>query len=304
MNFDSILLAVDQTADLPFLLEKAVRLANACRARLTVVRTVYEGIAEFNAESAGLRHDLKTFIMAAAEAELEEHIAGMRSRLPGITALTLWNVRPHEGFLHAAQRTGAKLILRGVTAEADADAHRGRPVRTPDDWNLLRRSPVPVMLLRPDAWPRDPVVLAAIDPFDAAHDATSRTVLRFSRDLAVALSAALDVVVAYPLFEPWAGQLGFTRSLHELQRDVEGEIRTRVQTLARESGVDYRRLIADEGTAVSVIGRIVEEDNAQVVVLGTQGREGVRGVVLGNTCERVLHATHCDLCTVPGEDRG
>ena len=293
MKITTILLAIDRTQDAPFLLEKAVRLASACTAKLAVVRVVFEGIAEFNAETVDRRHDLKTFIIAAAQAELDDLVVRARGQLPNITTFTLWNARTHEGILHAAEQAGADLILRGVTVD------EARPVRSPDDWNLLRRSPRPVLLLRPDAWPAETVILAAIDPFDPAHASTSAAVLRLARTLASALGAELDIVVAYPLFEPWTGQLGYSRSLQELQRDVEGEIRSRVQVITRAAGVDYRRLVADEGTAVSVIGRLVEEARAQIVVLGTHGREGVRGIVLGNTCERVLHATHGDLCTVP-----
>lgn len=292
---NNILLVIDRQEDTTFLLEKAARLSTALQARLTIVRVVYEGIADFRPKSIDHRHDLKSFIIAAAETELDDWTEAARSRLPDTTTLTLWNARVSDGVLHAAERIGADLILKA----ANMDMTFGRPARTPDEWNLLRHAVVPVMLLRPDAWSQTPVILTAIDPFDANHDATSRAVLQFGRRIADALRAELDIAVAYPLFEPWAGQLGMTRSLHELQQDIEGEIRSRVQALAHGVHINYRRLIADEGTAVSVISRLVDEDDARIVILGSHGRDGIRGEVLGNTCERVLHATHCDIATVP-----
>jgi nucleotide-binding universal stress UspA family protein len=153
---------------------------------------------------------------------------------------------------------------------------------------------------RPTPGVSEPVVLCALDVFDDGHRTMNQEVLRRARQLTDLLGGALDIVVAYPLFEPWVGELGALKSYDELRESIEAEIRERVVGLAGDAGIDYRRLIADEGHAVQVIGRLVEDDEAQLVVIGTHARVGIQGVLLGNTAERVLHAVPVDVATIPG----
>ena len=43
-----------------------------------------------------------------------------------------------------------------------------------------------------------------------------------------------------------------------------------------------------EGRASDVIGRVVDEVEPGVVVMGTLARAGLRGLIIGNTAERIL----------------
>jgi nucleotide-binding universal stress UspA family protein len=295
----NILVSVSDQADAPYTLEKALRLATATGARLHVVRVIYEGVADLSAVAIDGSRDLKSFLLQSAETVLEELVEAARRRAPGLETVTLWNPRLWEGVLHAAERVEADLIIKGATVQEGF----GNAVRTPDDWNLLRHASVPVLLVKPDAWLADPVVLCALDPFDDSHLALNVTLLQRARACADLLGGALDLAVAYPLFEPWVGELGAVKSYDDLRNEIEAEIRDRVVALAARAGVDYRRLVADEGHAVQVIGRLVEDDEAQIVVIGTHARSGIKGVLLGNTSERVLHAVPVDVMTIPGPDR-
>jgi universal stress protein E len=292
----NILVAVNDETDAPYTLEKALRLATATGARVHVVRVIYEGIADLGPAIVDASRDLKSFLLQSAEAQLEELVDRARRKLPDLETVTLWNARTWEGIVHAAERVEADLILKGATVHPGL----GGTIRTPDDWNLLRHARVPVLLVKPDAWVTAPVVLCALDPFDEAHATLNLAILRQARAFADLLGGELDVIVAYPLFEPWVGELGALRSYDELRRSIETEIRDRVNSLGEQAGVRFRRLIADEGHAVQVIGQLVEEDEAQLVVIGTHARAGIQGVLLGNTSERVLHLVQVDIATVPG----
>ena len=292
----NILVAVNEDADAVYTLEKAQQLAAASGARLHVVRVIYEGIADLSAVAVEGSRDLKSFMLEAAECQLEEMVESARRKHPGLETVTLWNQRAWEGILHAAERVEADLIVKGAALHPGF----GTALRTPDDWNLLRQSKWPVMLVKADAWVVSPVVLCALDVFDDAHEALNQALLVQARQLADLVQGELDIVVAYPLFEPWVGELGALKSYDELRRSVETEIRDRVQALSARASVSYRRLVADEGHAVQVIGRLVSDDGAQLVVIGTHARAGIQGILLGNTSERVLHAISADVLTVPG----
>ena len=54
------------------------------------------------------------------------------------------------------------------------------------------------------------------------------------------------------------------------------------------------------GAPAQVIGRLVDDTEAELLVIGTHAREGVKGILLGNTSERLLHAVATDVLTMHG----
>lgn len=284
----------DERESATYVLEKAVALAEATGARLHVVRVIYEGIAELGAAAIDSAADLKRLILESEETITEEMVEGTRERLPALETATLWNERRWEGVLHAAELAGAQLIIKGATRHHRFD----EVVRTPDDWNLLRSARVPVMLVKPQAWVANPVLVCALDVFDDSHASLNQALLKEAGFLAAALGGELHVVVAYPLFERWVGDFGGLRDYDALKREIETEVVHRVRNAAEAVGVDYRQLYVDEGHPAQVIGALAEDLNAELVVVGTHARQGLRGVLLGNTSERLVHHLATDVVTV------
>lgn len=290
----NVLVVLESADEARYVLDKAVTLAEANHARLHAVRVVYEGIADLSSSAVDASSDLKTFILSSQESELEDWLEAARSRVGDLDAVTVWNPRTWEGILHAAEQAGADLIVRAVTTRHGF----GDIVRTPDDWNLLRHATVPVMLVKPKPWVKEPVIVCALDPFDDAHEPLNVALLQEAQGLATVLGGEMMVVVAYPLFEPWVGQLGATGSYEEIRQGIETDIRARVDHLAREAGVRFKTLYTEEGHDTEVISRVTEDTDAELLVLGTHAREGVKGLLLGNTAERVLHVVGTDVVTV------
>jgi universal stress protein E len=290
----NILVALGSADDARYVLSKAAALAEANRARLHVVRVVYEGIADLSTSAIDGSVALKSFILSAAEAELEDWVESARLEAPQLDTVTLWNPRQWEGILHAVDQAGADLVIKAVTTHP----RFGDVVRTPDDWHLLRHATVPVMLVKPRYWARDPSIVCAVDPFDDDHRELNLALLQQAQAFASVLRGEVTVVVAYPLFEPWVGQLGATGSYAEIRKGIETDIRLRVDDLAREAGVRFRNLVAEEGHATEVISRVVDDVGAELLVIGTHARDGVKGLLLGNTSERVLHVVGTDVVTV------
>ncbi|MDZ7669882.1 MAG: universal stress protein [Gammaproteobacteria bacterium] len=200
----NVLVVLESADEARYVLDKAAMLAEANHARLHAVRVVYEGVAELSSSAVDASFDLKTFILSSEESELEDWLEPARRRLPDLDAVTVWNPRTWEGILHAAEQAGADLIVRAVTTRHGF----GDVVRTPDDWNLLRHATVPVMLVKPRPWVKEPVIVCALDPFDDTHEPLNLALLQEAQGLTAVLGGEMMVVVAYPLFEPWVGQLG------------------------------------------------------------------------------------------------
>ena len=292
----NLLVVVDDAMSVPYLMEKAARLATD-QTNVHVVHVIYEGVADIGTSAIEDSARLKTFILESAEAQLEDELEKARSQFKHLESATLWNARTWEAVLHAAENVDADLILRATGEQETMGERVASVVRTPDEWNLLRHATVPVMLVKAAAWPKEPVVVCALDVFDDSHEGLNRNVLEDASRLAEVMGAALDLVYAYPLFEPWVGELGAVKSYAEIKTAVEDDARSRADAIAADAGVSYRHLHLEEGQTAPVLAKLVEDAEAALLVVGTHAREGVRGVLLGNTSERILHAVDCDVVT-------
>ena len=87
--------------------------------------------------------------------------------------------------------------------------------------------------------------------------------------------------------------------------DVKARMRAAVRHALNELPLDAEgRLIVeyamDQDVSVAeTILRRATESNADLVVMGTHGRRGVRRFILGSVAARVLHEATCDVVTVP-----
>jgi universal stress protein E len=118
-------------------------------------------------------------------------------------------------------------------------------------------------------------------------------------ELTARLGGTLRLVCAFPLFEPWIGELGAAASYADIRASIEDEVRERIEALAGKAEVSFELLLLEEGHAAQVLARLAEEQEPALVMLGTHAREGIRGVLLGNTSERILHHVATDVVTVP-----
>ncbi|WP_026952325.1 universal stress protein [Algoriphagus mannitolivorans] len=62
--------------------------------------------------------------------------------------------------------------------------------------------------------------------------------------------------------------------------------------------IEYR---VEEGTASISIARIAEEEEASLIIMGTQGEAGINKVLFGSTAVNVIREANCPVLVVPGE---
>lgn len=64
-----------------------------------------------------------------------------------------------------------------------------------------------------------------------------------------------------------------------------------------QSGLEFERELCD-GPAAATIVKTAEEISADLIVMGTHGRSGVRRLLLGSVAEEVLRHAHCPVLLV------
>lgn len=160
---------------------------------------------------------------------------------------------------------------------------------------LIRNCPSSVWVVRSEHADPPKVVLAATD--------FSEVSLRAAREgLKIAQQSAAEFHVVHVIDSTELPEETFFKNswANSLRKRVEEEAALRlsefIDSLDTEREKVQTHLVT--GAPWHDIGRIVNQINADLVAIGTVGRSGISGVLLGNTAERVLNTCHCGILTV------
>ena len=178
------------------------------------------------------------------------------------------------------------------------------------DQHLLRKCPCPVwMLMGPEDGCFDQIV-AAIDPSAGPNDpraALDALVLDLATGLASRDAAEVHVLHAWYLPEEQALRQGrFSKSyageVDMLVTREEAAARARVAEVMRPyTEVKPRNIVVRKGHPGDVVADYAANVSADVIVMGTVGRTGLNGFVMGNTAETVLNRISCAVIAVKPE---
>ncbi len=161
--------------------------------------------------------------------------------------------------------------------------------------NLLRKCPCPVWVTPRRSDPGERVVLSAV----AMHDLTS-SVLELSAAI-VKLRGGKWNVFHCPEYPREGGMRLRCASVQETEEYEAGvrkeawkQLHEMCDPLAEETGVTPK-LYMSEGLPSEQISLAVRELGADLLVLGTIGRAGIAGRLIGNTAEKALATIECSI---------
>jgi universal stress protein E len=226
---------------------------------------------------------------------LERLAKSARPRGVSITTAVEWDYPAHEAVMRAAVRFGADLIV--------AECHRTHVAPWLlhfTDWELLRRSRIPVLLVKTRGLYHRPGVLAAIDPGHPRSGDLDEEILRRGASIACALSGALHAVHAYSpaLADATAAELATARGMAEAHARAAMAAHAAVDPKLNLLEIPLARRHVVDGFAVDVIGSVAERIHAQIVLMGAVSRSGLKRLLIGNTAERMLDRIACDVLIV------
>ncbi len=165
---------------------------------------------------------------------------------------------------------------------------------------VLRKAPCPVLTV-PREPEKDPATAALLDRILCAVDfsTSSRAAFKVALDLAASSGAALSVV--HVLRELPAAE--FPELAHfnvpEYRRLLEKDARNRLKALVAEHGLGRDveiRILA--GKPWRRILHLAHEIEADLIVLGVQGRSAADLLVFGSTAHHVVRTAPCPVLTV------
>lgn len=238
-----------------------------------------------------------------------DHIAAVREALDRETVDRLERARPAIAGLDPVIETAGgnpavRIIERVVTGghdllvvTTDGDS------RDPTVNHLLRKCPCPVWVIRPTR-ARTTRVLAAVDP-DPAQADLNRTVLELAASMAEIQDGELHLVHAWQLYgEEVMRHSAFMHTpegeIRTMLREEETIHRAAVDEMLAEGGLDDRpwRIHLHHGEPAEVVPDVTRRHRINLLVMGTVGRTGLSGLLIGNTAESILDQVRCSVIAV------
>jgi universal stress protein E len=278
--------------------EKAAQLARACHAKLEL----------FHAMATPVYIDAVTPGLSAAEvrrrhrdhfnARLDFIAERLRKEKVRVTTSTAWDYPPHEAIVRQAVRTKADLIV--------AECHAGRRIAPLllrlTDWELLKHSPVPVLLVKNRKRYERAVLLAAVDPTHANAKPTQLDdeILKAAVAMRRALHGSLHAVHAFvPVpADATPAELLNEHATERLEARARAKARVRLdKALGKIRLARSHRHLAGEHPE-HAIPRLARKIRSDIVVMGAVSRSGLRRLLIGNTAERIVDDLGCDVLVV------
>lgn len=173
--------------------------------------------------------------------------------------------------------------------------------------SLMRQCPVPLWIVRPNPHLIYKNIMAAVDP--DSHNPQRHLLNRLVIELGLSLSemerAKLHVVHAWHL----KGESELRRSVFmrvseeevaRLRATEQEKHQTAIEQLLlpHASAMTHANVRLLEGVASEVIPQFVQEQQIDLLIMGTVGRTGLSGFIMGNTAEGLLKTVQCSVLTI------
>ena len=166
---------------------------------------------------------------------------------------------------------------------------------------LLRKCPGPVWVARPDRATSVSNILVASD----LHPVSAKA-LQAAATLRSVTGAKLHLVHAidYPLDRILVSTIDArTENYHRrVDDDARQALAEQVTQLgAAGAGIEIEVVDGTRGADLAIV-RYIEAHQIDLLVMGTVGRSGLAGVLVGNTAERLVHEAPCSILAVKPDD--
>lgn len=295
IKYQNILVVIDPTQENQVALSRAIFLSQqkqntSIKALLTIYDFSYEMTSMLSSDE---REAMRSAVIADRSEWLAKLIQEYQEQGIDIESKVLWNNRLYEAIINEAVEYHHDLIIKGTHNHPKLQS----VIFTPTDWHLIRKTPCPLLLVKNKEWPEHGRILAAVHlgAEDDLHLSLNDRITRYSQDLSKLVDAELHIINAYPPapaniaielpdFDPEL----YNQSVREQHEEL-------IDEYVKKYGLKSEYVHLEEGLPDDTIIDKAFDLNAAAVVLGTCGRSGLSGALIGNTAEHVIDQLDCDL---------
>lgn len=298
----NILAIVDPTQENQPALDRAAWLAEHMGASIELF------VCDYDQYLAGERFFDSADLEKARESLIDQHRKRLRNLGERLSADGLvvsvdarWDHPLDEGIVRKVGEVNPLIVVKDTHYHAAIK----RTIFSNTDWNLIRRCPAPLMLVKPRDLADEPVVIAAVDPMHD-HDKPARLdhdIMKMANELTAAVGGQLHVFHSFDPAPAIAGAADTMATpisvpIGELTEALRDRHREALDALLADYPMDPAQLHVHQGVPQELLVALAEQLAADFVVMGALSRSGLKRVFLGSTAEQVLDRLPCDLVVV------
>ena len=302
----NILVVVDPTSDSQPAAQRAVWLAERLGA------TVELFICDHDQYLAGTRFGDSDDLRHARRQLIDGHLQRLKTLAESFKSQNVllsvdayWHHPLDEGIVAKVRETEPDLVV------TDTHYHPAieRALFSNTDWNLIRKCPSALLLVKPRAIGQRPCIVAAVDPVHR-HDKPAdldRRILARAHGICAAVEGRLHVFHAVDPAPAIAAETTL------MVAPVAAPVRELTEALEERHGKAFETLLQDfpmsgyethlrRGPPERLLVSLAVQLQADMIVMGAVSRRGLQRTFIGSTAEKVLDHLPCDLLIVkPGE---
>lgn len=278
-----ILVASDLTANGDRAFDRAVLLAQEHHAAVRFLHVVDASLLP----ASCVRRDLRE-AQARLEHEVQESGVGQKLEV----SVTVASGSTDRVVIDEAKAMPADLVVMGLSQDASlAILVRGTTVD-----RVVRGAPCPVLVVKTRARRAYAAIVVAVDLAEPSRRAL---------ELALRLFPAARFTIVH-VDDATAADQAADRAPDpapsECRRLIEDMVGTALKAAGRDGSgaTDGTALVFAAGVAAPALLELATRSSADLVVLGTHGRAGLSGLLLGSVAEDVLEALHQDVLVARG----
>ena len=305
-RFKSILLVCDERSVHEALINRAIRLAKANDASVTLADVVEAEPGElaklFGALPGARAQDVEFEVVEFHRDRLAQLAAPIKSEGIETSEVVLQGV-PFVEIIRRVLSHGHDLVMKGAAGESEGQSL----LFASTDLHLMRKCPCPVWVMKRSQERQYARILAAVDPDLREQQRIDLNTLIM--DLATSISAAdgsaLHVVHTWKLEEEETLRHSGIGRVAKSEVDLlVNERRLSSERGLQELLVSYpadgsdREVHLLKGSARELVPELAKKLKAELIVMGTVARTGIQGLIIGNTAEAILNQVDCSVLAV------
>ena len=275
-------------------LYKARQVADSTKAPLHVLVNAYSSAM---VRAVGVDHERQGAARVQIHKAWQNRISELTDRERCQLSI-LW----HKDSMAALRESILDLQPAMVVVHTSEESGLRRHLFTPRDWQLIRKAPCPVLCVHGREWPNAPRVLAALDPGteEQPQDALAVNVLgaanHFAGNLGGTLRAThvldeMDDSLILLVGEAIPDYSGGMEKVRQFYRD-------RFQAFGAAHGLGPDQMTVLTGPVAPTLAKYCDEQDMDVLVVGTVHRNLPERLLLGATAESVITRASTDVLVI------
>ncbi|MCZ6830179.1 MAG: universal stress protein [Gammaproteobacteria bacterium] len=284
----TIMIIADKRGQRQVAIERGMGLAARLGHQVMVAGFVYENLEGQGISGKARRSQVRKKLLAQRRSEIQALIRRFKGEGVKVSNCIVWEKNVCHWVVAQCRRDPYALVVK--------TGHRSETfMYSSTDWQLLRECPAPVMITAEKKWRKTKPIVAAVDLGSKSRiqHKLNHLVIDTARQYAEAMGCEIYVLYAIHI-SPLLTELdlvdGYSRA-KKIKQKLQGQL----QRLSVTHGIQLKNFRLKQGPVDKVITSESARLKAQLVVMGTVGRKGVRAKLIGNTAEEVLSRLRTDV---------